>query len=259
MEGTAVAELKKREPILKRANQMYKPKSLHTPAVILAAVGLIAFYAVPALAAPRCGGTRTASISIRDDFNSGSLKAWEMPFPEDWEILKEGNLHYLHMKRSRPPELPRHPVQFARLKGVKVGSFTLNVKVRREGGSMMVIFNYVDPLHFYYAHLSENPGTQMAGHNGIFIVEGGPRRRIAGLNASPALPDQSWHDVRIVRNVRTGSIQVFLDNQTVPRFSVVDRTFTCGQVGLGSFDEIGDFAHFRLHSNDALRSAAGKE
>ena len=58
------------------------------------------------------------SLSIRDNFNPGSLKAWEMPFPEDWEILKEGNLHYLHMERSRPPELPRHPVQFARLKSV---------------------------------------------------------------------------------------------------------------------------------------------
>jgi len=229
---------------------MYKLKRIHTPGVLLAAFGLVAFYAVPALAASPCGGTRTASISILDNFNTGNLKAWEMPFPEDWEIRKEGDLHYLHMKRNRPPELPRHPVQFARLKGVKVGSFTLNVKVRREGGSMMVVFNYVDPLHFYYVHLSENPGTQISVHNGIFIVDGGPRRRIAGLNASSALPDRSWHDVRIVRNVRTGSIQVFLDDQTVPRFSVVDRTFTCGQVGLGSFDETGDFAQFQLRSND---------
>ena len=238
---------------------MYKLKGTHTPAILLAAVGLIASYAVPALAAAPCGGTRTASISIQHNFNRGNLKAWEMPFPEDWEILKEGDLHYLHMKRNRSPELPRHPVQFARLKGVKVGSFTLNVKVRREGGSMLVVFNYVDPLHFYYVHLSENPGTQISVHNGIFSVDGGPRRRIAGLEASPALPDRSWHDVRIVRNVPTGSIQVFLDNQTVPRFSVVDRTFTCGQVGLGSFDEMGDFAQFQLRSNDEQRSAAAKE
>ena len=134
-----------------------------------------------------------------------------MPFPEDWEILKEGNLHYLHMQRSRPPGVPRRPVQFALLKGVKVGSFTLDVKVRRAGGSMIVVFNYVDPLHFYYVHLSDNPGTKISVHNGIFIVDGGPRRRIAGLEASPALPDLSWHDVRIVRNVRTGSIKVFSD------------------------------------------------
>ena len=63
------------------------------------------------------------------------------------------------------------PLQFARLKGVSVGSFTLNVKIRREHGSMIVVFGYVDTLHFYYAHLSKDPGAKVAVHNGIFIVE----------------------------------------------------------------------------------------
>jgi hypothetical protein len=214
-----------------------------------AAVTLFALYALFLWQAAAYDNAPKASLSIRDDFSSGSLNAWETPFPEDWEILTEGNLHYLHMKRSREPGVPRRPMQFARLKGVKVGSFTLNVNVRRAGGSMIVVFDYVDTLHFYYVHLSENPGTQIAVHNGIFIVDGGDRRRIAGLDAAAALPDRSWHHVRIVRNVSSGGIQVFLDNDTTPRFSVVDHTFTSGQVGLGSFDETGDFAHFRLDSS----------
>ncbi len=74
---------------------------------------------------------------------------------------------------------------------------------------MIIVFNYVDTLHFYYVHLSKDPGTQVAVHNGLFIVDGGDRRRIAGLDASAALPDRAWHDVRIVRNVSSGSIQVF--------------------------------------------------
>jgi hypothetical protein len=217
-----------------------------TATALLAAVTLIASYAVFVSPAAAHGETPKASLSLQDDFNSGSLNAWELPFSEDWEILTEGNLHYLHMKRSRPPGVPRRPLQFARLKGEKVGSFSLNVRVRRSAGSMIVVFNYVDTLHFYYAHLSKDPGTQIAVHNGIFIVDGGDRRRIGGLEASPALPDMSWHDVRIVRDVRSGSIQVFLDKQTTPRFSAVDHTFTSGQVGLGSFDETGDFSHFRL-------------
>src|ERR1700691_1065155 len=229
------------------------------PTALLAAVTLIASYAVFVLPAPAYSDARKASLSIQDDFNAGSLNAWEIPFSEDWEILTEGSLPYFHMKRSRPPGVPRRPLQFARLKGVKVGSFTLNVKVRRAGGSMIVVFNYVDTLHFYYAHLSQDPGTKVDVHNGIFIVDGGPRGRIAGLEASPALPDRSWHDVRIVRDVRSGSIQVFLDKETKPRFSVVDHTFTNGQVGLGSFDETGDFALFRLNSNDASHSSVGKE
>ena len=226
------------------------------PTLLLATVALIASYAVFVWPAPAYSDARKASLSIQDDFNAGSLNAWELPFSEDWEILREGGLPYLHMKRSRPPGVPRRPLQFARLKEVKAGSFTLNVKVRRAGGSMIIVFNYVDTLHFYYVHLSKDPGTQIAVHNGIFIVDGGDRRRIAGLDASAALPDRSWHDVRIVRNVSSGSIQVFLDKQTTPRFSVIDHTFTGGQVGVGSFDETGDFAHLRLDSDDALRSTA---
>lgn len=200
-------------------------------------------------------GSHPAKISIQHNFTSGSLKAWDMPFPEDWEILQQGDLHYLHMKHNREPLVPRRPMQFARLKGVKVGSFALNVDVRRAGGSMIIVFNYVDTLHFYYVHLSENPGTQISVHNGIFLVNGKPRYRIAGLQATPALPDKAWHHVRIVRNVGTGSIEVFVDNEKDPRFSVIDHTFACGQVGLGSFDETGDFSQFRLQSNDAELSS----
>lgn len=239
---------------------MYKIRGIYISALLLVAVCLITFYVVPVWGEPLCDSTRTASLSIQNDFSTGNLKDWEMPFPEDWEILKDGNIHYLHMERSRLPAVPRRPVQFVRLKDVKVGSFTLDVKVRRGiGKSMMVVFDYVDTLHFYYVHLSKDFGIQDDSHNGIFIVNGGPRRRIAGLDASPALPDRSWHDVRIVRNARTGSIEVFLDKETRPRFSVIDHTFICGQVGLGSFDETGDFAQFRLKSNNAQRSTAGKE
>ncbi|MHB1937994.1 MAG: hypothetical protein ACYCOR_15600 [Acidobacteriaceae bacterium] len=223
-------------------------------AAFVAAACLFVFCDASGWAASKCG---SATVSINDNF-AGNLDAWQMPFPEDWEVLRQGNLHYLHMKRNREPGVPRRPLQFALLRGVKVGSFTLDVNVRRAGGSMIVVFNYVDTLHFYYVHLSENPGTQISVHNGIFIVNGGPRYRIAGLEATPALPDRSWHNVRIVRNVRTGSVQIFLDKQTQPKFSVIDRTFTCGQVGLGSFDETGDFSQFRLQSNDAEPSSAAK-
>lgn len=234
---------------------MDKSRNIRTAVAFLAAFCLFVFCAAAPRALAQCG---KAHISIRHNFTSGSLKAWQMPYPQDWEILQQGNLHYLHMKRPRDPGVPRRPLQFARLKGVKVGSFTLNTDVRRIGGSMIIVFNYVDTLHFYYVHLSENPGTQISVHNGIFLVNGKPRYRIAGLHAAPALPDRSWHHVRIVRNIRTGSIQVFLDHEKQPRFSVIDHTFTCGQVGLGSFDETGDFAHFRLQSNDAQVSAAAK-
>jgi hypothetical protein len=219
-------------------------------------------YALPALTvatfwASPAGAQDTKGLKLQDNFSPGSLDRLEMPFPEDWEILKDGELPYLHMLRPRDPGVPRRPLQFARLKGVTVGSFALDVKVRRAGRSVIVVFGYVDTLHFYYAHLSSDTGTKVAVHNGIFIVDGADRRRIAGLTAPPALPDQSWHDVHVVRDVVSGSIQVFVDEQKTPLLSVVDRTFPCGQIGLGSFDETGDFARLRLKASPAQCDSKG--
>jgi hypothetical protein len=191
------------------------------------------------------------TVNFRDNFSSGKLDAWQFPFAEDWVVKQEGPLHYLHMLRSRDPLVPRRPQQFGLMKGVTVGSFTLETRVRREGSSMMIVFNYVDSLHFYYTHLSKDPGRKIDVHNGIFLVDGAPRRRIAGLEADPVLPDTNWHKVRVERDVASGSIRVFVDAEPQPRFSVVDKTFKCGQIGLGSFDETGDYADVKLSSKDA--------
>lgn len=192
----------------------------------------------------------SGKINFHDDFSSGKLDAWQFPFPEDWAVKEEVPLHFLHMLRNREPLVPRRPQQFALLKNVKVGSFTLEARTRREGSSMMIAFNYVDTLHFYYTHLSVDSGAKVDVHNGLFMVDGSPRRRMGGLEAAPVLPDKNWHKIRVERDVNSGSIQVFVDDQTPPRFSVVDKTFKCGQVGLGSFDETGDWTDVKLTSKD---------
>ena len=189
-------------------------------------------------------------LTFQDDFSSGKLDPWLLPYPEDWEILSEGPLHYLHMKRNREPGVPRRPLQYALLKGVNMGSFELTTRVRREGRSMLIVFNYVDTLHFYYTHLSQDRGTEQAVHNGIFLVNGAPRVRVAGLEAPPALPDRNWHRVRVLRDVSSGAVKIFMDENQEPIFSWNDKTFRCGQVGLGSFDETGDFADVKLQAQD---------
>src|ERR1700761_6119211 len=140
-------------------------RSLSTFALAMLAVALTC--ALPAAAQV------SKDITLQDDFPPGSLNRLEMPFPEDWVIQKDGQLPYLHMLRPRDPGVPRRPLQFARLKGVTVGSFTLDVKARRQQRSVIVVFGYVDTLHFYYAHLSVDTGTKVAVHNGVFIVDGG--------------------------------------------------------------------------------------
>jgi hypothetical protein len=214
---------------------------------LLLAGGLAALTFSP----PGVAGTDSQSLLVHDDFESGDLSRWEFPYAEDWVVRAEEGNRFLHMLRNREPGVPRRPLQFARLRNANVGSFTLEARVRREGHSMIVVFNYVDTLHFYYTHLSSDRGTEQPVHNGVFIVNGEPRQRLAGTEAAPALPDQEWHKVRVARDARTGSIEVFVDGQKTPLFSVVDRTFTCGQIGIGSFDETGDFDDIKLSSEDA--------
>jgi hypothetical protein len=146
--------------------------------------------AATGVAVSKSAGPAGQSIQFRDDFEGGELAAWEFPYPEDWEIRAEGSNHFLHMLRSREPGVPRRPLQFARFKKAHVGSFVFETRLRREGRSMIVVFNYVDTLHFYYAHFSRDRGTEQPVHNGVFIVNGEPRRRIAGIDAPPALPDR---------------------------------------------------------------------
>lgn len=189
-------------------------------------------------------------LNFHCNFSPKELSEWIFPHAEDWASKTEGGQTYMHMLRPRDPGVPRRPLQFARLKNVNVGSFDLSVKVRREGSSMIIVFNYVDTMHFYYTHISRDRGTAQPVHNGIFLVDGAPRRRIAGTKAQPALPDTQWHAIRVVRNARTGLIQVYSDVQKEPLFSLVDHHFTCGQIGLGSFDETGDFADLKIKSSD---------
>ena len=105
------------------------------------------------------------SIGFHEDFEAGRLDAWQFPYPEDWVILREDGNHYLHMNRNREPGVPRRPLQFALIGGAKVGSFDFQTRLRREGKSMIVVFNYVDTLHFYYAHLSADRGTEQPVHS----------------------------------------------------------------------------------------------
>lgn len=48
-----------------------------------------------------------------------------------------------------------------------------------------------------------------------------------------------------------------MDDSRKPLFSVYDRLFTCGRVGIGAFDETGDFDDVDLHSNDAPCQSGG--
>jgi hypothetical protein len=58
--------------------------------------------------------------------------------------------------------------------------------------------------------------------------------------------DDDWHQVKIVRRVADGTIDVYFDNMSKPHLRANDRTFLWGQVGIGTFDDNGNWDDIQL-------------
>jgi hypothetical protein len=69
----------------------------------------------------------------------------------------------------------------------------------------------------------------------------GAARRPLTKNTRPVPWDDQWHTVKLVRDVASGRIAVFFDDLETPLMEAIDKTFTSGRVGIGSFDDMNDF------------------
>jgi len=188
-------------------------------------------------------------LVFEDNFEQGA-DHWQPIDPSAWRIVQtdQGKV-FNQFKQSnyKPPH--RSPLNLALLKDVIVGDFVLTARVQSTNGTagghqdMCVFFGYQDPAHFYYVHLGKRPD---AVSSKITIVDGAPRRPIT-KNQPPGIAwGEGWHNVRIVRRVADGTIEVFFDDMQTPKMTAVDKTFTWGQVGLGSFDDHGNWDDVKL-------------
>ncbi len=178
-------------------------------------------------------------------FDDGRMDDWLLPLPAHWKLVPNGDGQALSLETPMPIGAPRRPVKFAVFQPACVSDFELEVDLRRREKSLIVVFGYQDRLHFYYAHLSVDDGGHSV-HNGLFKVYGGSRYRIGGFDSAPALPSEDWHTARIVREVATSRIAVYMDGEAEPRFEAVDPGLRFGRIGLGSFDETGAFDNLKL-------------
>lgn len=180
---------------------------------------------------------------LAEDFESGAQR-WEPTDPQAWKVTEiDGNHVYSQHKKSKYNPPVRSPHNRALLKDVVVGDFVLTAKVQstiKDYGhrDMCLFFGYQDPAHFYYVHL----GKKMDDHaNQIFIVNDKPRTKISTKTTDGTPWDDAWHDVKLVRDVKTGKIEVYYDDMENPVMTATDKTFIWGQVGLGSFDDTGNW------------------
>ena len=213
---------------------------------ILTAVVVACFLPLPMLLADE---PANETVRVSDDFESG-MQRWQPLDEAGWRVAEvDGNQvlsQYLKASDYRPPH--RSPGHIALLKDIVVGDFDLTVRVRSTHEDyghrdMCLFFGYQDSAHFYYVHLGKRADDHA---NQIFIVNEAARQKIS-LTSTDGTPwDDEWHTVRIERRVEEGEIRIFYDNMEQPVMTASDITFAWGQVGLGSFDDTGDWDDFIL-------------
>lgn len=187
-------------------------------------------------------------LLFKDDFESGGDR-WKPTDPATWKIIEgQGGHVYSQFEQSKYEPPHRSPINFSLIRDPSVSDFVLTAKARSTGRDyghrdLCLVFGYQDPAHFYYVHF----GKQTDEHaNQIFIVNGAPRVKISTKTTTGTPWDDDWHQVKVVRNAQSGDVQVFFDDFDTPAMTATDTTFRTGQVGIGSFDDTGDWDDVQL-------------
>jgi hypothetical protein len=188
-------------------------------------------------------------LVISEDFEQGAAR-WQPTDAAAWKILEtpQGKVYSLFQQSNfKPPH--RSPVNIAILKDVIVGDFVFETKVQStvkdyDHRSMVMIFGYQDPAHYYYVHFGKKADDHA---NQIFIVNDAPRLKIS-TKSTPGTPwDDLWHSVKIARSVADGRTEIYFDDMQSPVMTASDKTFAWGQIGIGAFDDLGNYDNLILH------------
>jgi len=173
---------------------------------------------------------------------------WTVPSAADWKIEKEGDSPVLRLLVGREPlPGPRRPYQFAIASTPPFEKVEVQADVNPTKRSLMIVFAYHDPSHFDYAHLSTDAAQKQPVHNGVFHVYGGERVRISSeIGPAAFAAIDRWYHVKLNYDGKTGEINIRVDGHPVPSLHAFDLSLGAGQVGIGSFNETGDFKNVKI-------------
>jgi hypothetical protein len=181
--------------------------------------------------------------------NSGeTLKAfgqeWTVEHASDWTV--DGGLLRLLVKAEPPAGQPRRPTKIALLNSRPYKKVTVEAEVKRNGRSLIIVYAWQDPAHYNYAHISSDAAAKQNVHNGMFHIFGGERVRISPLDGPASFDTTDWTPVKLVFDGDAGHCYVEVNGKRNPSLDAVDLSLRWGRVGLGSFDETGDFRNVRI-------------
>jgi hypothetical protein len=175
-------------------------------------------------------------------------REWTVHTTSDWKVDMENGAETLRLTQGREPlPGPRRPFQFALADVPDYSRVTVEADAKPLGRSVMIVFAYLDEAHFDYAHLSIDAGEKQPVHNGIFHVYGGERVRISNARGPASFAATGrWYHVKLTHDAKAGSVDVTVDGQAVPALRAIDFSLGAGKVGIGSFDETGEFKNVKI-------------
>jgi hypothetical protein len=213
-------------------------------------IGLVVLLFWMSVIQPAFSADKQLPVLYRDSFEKG-FSQWETtdPDPKDsvWKIIEAGQpgnhvLRCTGISKYQPKY--RSPLSIAWLKDIEVTDFELTARVQEthiDAGphrDLCICWGYQDPTHFYYVHLGAKADPHACQ---IFIVNDAPRTKITKNEAKGTPWTDGWHNVRVTRRVDDGAMEVYFDNMREPYMTASDKTFTSGRVGIGTFDDHGNF------------------
>lgn len=179
--------------------------------------------------------------------------AWQFGDPAAWSWTEEGGSKVLtlHKPQDFKPKV-RSPFNLAWFTTKDWKSFTLTVEARltkfdATNNDLCIAFGREEDTRFYYAHL----GVRADGvHHQIHLVDRADRRaitatRTAGTPWKPGV----WHRLKVVHDAQAGKISVYFDDMQTTVLTADDKTLTHGWIGLGSFDDLGQFRNLEIRAN----------
>ncbi|QDV33833.1 hypothetical protein [Tautonia plasticadhaerens] len=192
-------------------------------------------------------------------FDAHGLEGWSFTDADAWRLAEVDGQPVLEQfqKSDYEPEV-RSPLNIALMETPWLLSFVLDLEVRSTGRDyghrdLCLFFGHQDPSHFYYVHLGKEADPHA---HSIFLVDGAPRVSIAKERTDGTPWTDDWHHVRLVRNVVEGTIAVYFDDMETPIMTAEDRTFVPGRIGVGSFDDSGQFRNLKIWGQETSQPAA---
>lgn len=170
--------------------------------------------------------------------------SWTVQQASDWAV-ESGTLR-LRVAGEPPAGQPRRPQKYALLDSKPYRKVTVEAEMKHNGRSLIIVYGWQDKDHYNYAHISSDEAAKQNVHNGVFHVFGGERSRISSLDGPASFTTDEWTPVKFVFDGDTGTAYAEVNGKRNPSLDAVDLSLRWGRIGLGSFNETGDFRNVKI-------------